>query len=57
VNSTTIGEDGLLETVADFRQAGCDELLFVPCSADIRQVHLLADVLARETSPTTVGGR
>lgn len=57
VNSATIGEDGVRETVAAFQRAGCDELLFVPCSADIRQVALLADALPREPAAATVDRR
>lgn len=61
VHNAAIGELGVIEALTGFRQAGCDELLFVPCSADIRQIGLLATVLAGETSSahaaTTVGGR
>lgn len=56
VNSAAVGADGVLETVAGFRQAGCDELLFVPCSADIRQVDVLADVLAGVLAGGLAGG-
>ncbi|GAA3582871.1 LLM class flavin-dependent oxidoreductase [Amycolatopsis ultiminotia] len=31
------------ETVAGFAEAGCDELLFIPCTADPAQVDLLAE--------------
>jgi len=46
LDNAAIGESGVLEALAGFRQAGCDELLFVPCTADLRQVELLAGVLA-----------
>ncbi|MFE0021528.1 LLM class flavin-dependent oxidoreductase [Amycolatopsis sp. NPDC059021] len=34
-------EDRLAEVIDAYRQAGCDELVFFPCSADIRQLDLL----------------
>jgi alkanesulfonate monooxygenase SsuD/methylene tetrahydromethanopterin reductase-like flavin-dependent oxidoreductase (luciferase family) len=38
--------DAVRERVADFAQAGCDELILMPCVADPAQVDLLADALA-----------
>lgn len=46
VGSTAIGADRVRETVEAFRERGCDELLLNPCSPDIQQLELLADVLA-----------
>lgn len=50
VGSTAIGADSVREAVAAFRRCGCDELILNPCSPDIRQLELLADVLADERS-------
>lgn len=57
VSNAAVGESGVRETVTNFRRAGCDELLFIPCAADIRQVHLLAEVLAGELSSAATGRR
>lgn len=61
VDNAAIGGPAVTGAVAGFRQAGCDELLFVPCSADIGQIGLLAGVLAEQASPAhaaaTAGGR
>ncbi|MFJ1790990.1 LLM class flavin-dependent oxidoreductase [Kitasatospora griseola] len=35
-------EDAVRQEVARFRQAGCDELVLIPCSTDVRQLDLLA---------------
>lgn len=40
------GPARLRDTVAAYEQAGCDELILLPCSADPGQVHLLADALS-----------
>jgi alkanesulfonate monooxygenase SsuD/methylene tetrahydromethanopterin reductase-like flavin-dependent oxidoreductase (luciferase family) len=37
--------DGLRSLVSDWRAAGCDELVLLPCAADTEQVHLLARAL------------
>lgn len=37
-----IGERGVAAAVAAFREAGCDELIFVPCSSGAGQVRLLS---------------
>ena len=61
VNAAAIGDRGVADAVNAFQQAGCDELLLVPCSADVRQVELLAGVLtanaATTRAPTAVGGQ
>ncbi|MCP2257480.1 Flavin-dependent oxidoreductase, luciferase family (includes alkanesulfonate monooxygenase SsuD and methylene tetrahydromethanopterin reductase) [Streptoalloteichus tenebrarius] len=41
------GESAVREAVAAYRDAGCDELLLFPCSADPVQVDLLAPVTLR----------
>jgi alkanesulfonate monooxygenase SsuD/methylene tetrahydromethanopterin reductase-like flavin-dependent oxidoreductase (luciferase family) len=46
VGSTAIGVESVRETVAAFRELGCDELIFNPCSPDIEQLELLAEALA-----------
>jgi alkanesulfonate monooxygenase SsuD/methylene tetrahydromethanopterin reductase-like flavin-dependent oxidoreductase (luciferase family) len=39
--------EGIRERVAELAQAGCDELILMPCGADLSQVDLLAEALAR----------
>ncbi|MBF6619049.1 MAG: LLM class flavin-dependent oxidoreductase [Patulibacter sp.] len=46
VGSTAIGADSIRETVDAFRERGCDELILNPCSPEIEQLDLLAEVLA-----------
>lgn len=46
-----IGERGVAAAVAAFREAGCDELVFVPCSSGAEQVRLLSDAAAVTTGP------
>jgi alkanesulfonate monooxygenase SsuD/methylene tetrahydromethanopterin reductase-like flavin-dependent oxidoreductase (luciferase family) len=41
-----IGEPGVAAAVAAFREAGCDEVVFVPCSSGAEQVRLLSDAVA-----------
>lgn len=38
--------EGLRERVAEFSDAGCDELILMPCASELAQVDLLADALA-----------
>lgn len=45
-------EQQVAAAVAGLQEAGCDEVLFVPCSADVDQVGLLVQALA-----VTTGGR
>ena len=40
-----VSPDQVRGAAAAFEQAGCDELIFVPCSAETSQVGLLAEVL------------
>jgi alkanesulfonate monooxygenase SsuD/methylene tetrahydromethanopterin reductase-like flavin-dependent oxidoreductase (luciferase family) len=40
-----VSPDQVRGAAAAFEQAGCDELIFVPCSAETNQVGLLAEVL------------
>jgi alkanesulfonate monooxygenase SsuD/methylene tetrahydromethanopterin reductase-like flavin-dependent oxidoreductase (luciferase family) len=44
--NAAIGADGVAGAVEAFRTAGCDELILVPCSADIGQVKQLGAILA-----------
>ncbi|HUY45934.1 MAG TPA: LLM class flavin-dependent oxidoreductase [Streptosporangiaceae bacterium] len=46
LSQAAIGEDGVTRAIAAFQDAGCDELVFVPCSADIGQMKLLSALLA-----------
>jgi alkanesulfonate monooxygenase SsuD/methylene tetrahydromethanopterin reductase-like flavin-dependent oxidoreductase (luciferase family) len=41
LGNAAIGEEQVAEQALRFKQAGCDELIFVPCTADIGQVELL----------------
>jgi alkanesulfonate monooxygenase SsuD/methylene tetrahydromethanopterin reductase-like flavin-dependent oxidoreductase (luciferase family) len=45
-----VGERGVAAAVAGFREAGCDELLFFPCSSGPGQVRLLSDAVASTVS-------
>ena len=46
--------DDVRSLVADFAVAGCDELIFFPCSTGLEQVSLLAESLAEVLpDPTT----
>ncbi|WP_328603395.1 LLM class flavin-dependent oxidoreductase [Amycolatopsis sp. NBC_00345] len=45
VNSTAIGADAVRQSVTDYAAAGCDELILVPCSADLDQLKLLRAAL------------
>jgi hypothetical protein len=40
-----VSPDQVRGYAAAFEQAGCDELIFIPCSAETDQVGLLAEVL------------
>jgi alkanesulfonate monooxygenase SsuD/methylene tetrahydromethanopterin reductase-like flavin-dependent oxidoreductase (luciferase family) len=44
-----IDERGVAAAVAAFRAAGCDEVVFVPCSSGTEQVRLLSDAVAATT--------
>lgn len=41
-----VGERGVAAAVAAFREAGCDEVVFVPCSSGTEQVRLLSETVA-----------
>jgi len=45
VQSAATDEDTIKGYVQAFAQAGCDELILFPCSADPEQVELLAKVV------------
>jgi hypothetical protein len=36
------------DLIAEMSEAGCDELILFPCSADLDQVELLADVSLKQ---------
>ncbi|MDJ0346013.1 LLM class flavin-dependent oxidoreductase, partial [Streptomyces sp. PH10-H1] len=38
----------LREAVGAYEEAGCDELILLPCTADLKQVELLADATLRQ---------
>jgi alkanesulfonate monooxygenase SsuD/methylene tetrahydromethanopterin reductase-like flavin-dependent oxidoreductase (luciferase family) len=48
LDATAIGEPGVRAALSGFRAAGCDELVLVPCSADIAQLELLSQAVAAE---------
>jgi alkanesulfonate monooxygenase SsuD/methylene tetrahydromethanopterin reductase-like flavin-dependent oxidoreductase (luciferase family) len=37
-------EDAVRQAIAEFTEAGCDELILYPCSPDVDQLHRLAEV-------------
>jgi hypothetical protein len=37
--------EAMVELTHGYREAGCDELILFPTSADLSQLHLLADML------------
>jgi alkanesulfonate monooxygenase SsuD/methylene tetrahydromethanopterin reductase-like flavin-dependent oxidoreductase (luciferase family) len=45
-----VGEQAVADAVAAFGEAGCDELVFVPCSSDAGQIRLLSEVVAATVS-------
>lgn len=47
VEKALITPDSVESTVERYREAGCDELVFFPCSNDLDQVTALADVVER----------
>jgi len=46
LDNAAVGADGVAATVAAFAEAGCDELILVPCSNDIDQIKLLSAIVA-----------
>ncbi|ONI87907.1 N5,N10-methylene tetrahydromethanopterin reductase [Actinosynnema sp. ALI-1.44] len=42
--NTSIGDDALAQNLRAYEEAGCDELVLVPCSADLDQIKRLGDV-------------
>lgn len=53
--NTAIGAEGVARAVADYRSAGCDEIVFVPCSADLAQVEALRRAAAEAPAPAGRG--
>jgi alkanesulfonate monooxygenase SsuD/methylene tetrahydromethanopterin reductase-like flavin-dependent oxidoreductase (luciferase family)/ketosteroid isomerase-like protein len=47
--------DGVRSLVSDWTQAGCDELILMPCSSDPSQVHLLAQSIFEGREDSLVG--
>lgn len=45
LDNAAVGADGVARTVAAFADAGCDELLLVPCTNDIDQIKLLSEIV------------
>ncbi|HEY0807734.1 MAG TPA: LLM class flavin-dependent oxidoreductase [Pseudonocardiaceae bacterium] len=45
LDNAAIGDEAVAKTVAAFEDAGCDELILVPCTNDIDQIKLLSTVL------------
>ena len=46
IANAAVGDHGVTAALAAFREAGCDEVLFMPCSADLAQVGLLSETIA-----------
>jgi hypothetical protein len=40
-----VGEEMVKSYVAAFEQAGCDELILIPCSSELDQIALLAEAI------------
>jgi alkanesulfonate monooxygenase SsuD/methylene tetrahydromethanopterin reductase-like flavin-dependent oxidoreductase (luciferase family) len=47
----SVSADQVAERITAFREAGCDELIFTPCSADPGQVDLLHDAVSSLRQP------
>ncbi len=47
VRNAAIGERRVAELVKEYEQAGCDELILMPCSPDLRQIELLKTAIGR----------
>jgi alkanesulfonate monooxygenase SsuD/methylene tetrahydromethanopterin reductase-like flavin-dependent oxidoreductase (luciferase family) len=45
LEATAIGAEAVADTVHAFADAGCDELVLAPCSADVEQVKLLREAV------------
>ncbi|MDA3647657.1 LLM class flavin-dependent oxidoreductase [Saccharopolyspora indica] len=45
VKGALVDEQLIRQTVEGYREAGCDELIFMPCSSDPEQVDLLAEAV------------
>lgn len=48
VASALISPDAVRERIAEMSDAGCDELILIPCGAELDQVKLLADASSNE---------
>jgi alkanesulfonate monooxygenase SsuD/methylene tetrahydromethanopterin reductase-like flavin-dependent oxidoreductase (luciferase family) len=44
-SAAAVGEDAVREYVQGYEQAGCDELIFSPCTSDLDQIKRLAEVV------------
>jgi hypothetical protein len=44
LSTCAVGEDALAAAVRDFAEAGADDLMVTPCSADLDQLERIADV-------------
>jgi alkanesulfonate monooxygenase SsuD/methylene tetrahydromethanopterin reductase-like flavin-dependent oxidoreductase (luciferase family) len=55
LGTASVSADQIAEHIAAYRDAGCDELIFTPCSADLHQVELLHDAVSRADQPLAVG--
>jgi hypothetical protein len=48
---TATTPDAVRTLVNEWSEAGCDELVLLPCAADPDQVHLLADAISEQLFP------
>jgi len=55
LRSAAVGESRLRATVQRYQDAGCDELLLMPCSSDLEQVELLRDCVHAGQVPAHAG--
>jgi hypothetical protein len=51
LSGAAVGRERLEEMFAAYGDAGCDELILLPCSTDLRQLDLVSDALAALREP------
>ncbi|WP_020667133.1 LLM class flavin-dependent oxidoreductase [Amycolatopsis nigrescens] len=47
LNNTAKGDEAVRNTITAFEEAGCDELILAPCSADLEQLKLLTALVTQ----------
>lgn len=49
LNNAPAGAEAVNNTITEFEQAGCDELIMAPCTADIEQLKLLTELVSQRS--------